>query len=299
MITKFDEIYEAAKGVKRKKTISVAMADDFSVLSAIKEISERGIADALLVGDSKKIKEISEQVGYQVRGESIIHAKEQEEIATRSVELVNSHQADILMKGHISTPVLMKAVLDKEKGLRTGEILSHVAVAEVQTYHKLILLSDGGINILPDLETKKSIVRNIVYVANRLQINVPKIAALCPIEKVNPKIQETVDAAELQDMAESGEFGNIILEGPIATDVALSAEAAKRKGINSRIAGDSDAFLVPNLTTGNAFIKVLMFLANAKVGGIVIGAKVPIVLLSRADKPTEKLNSIALSILLC
>ena len=137
----------------------------------------------------------------------------------------------------------------------------------------------------------------MVLVANRLGIVKPNIAALCPIEKVNPKIQETVDAAELQKMAEKGELGDIVLEGPIAMDVALSAKAAERKGINSRIAGKTDAFLVPNITSGNAVIKVLMLLANAKVGGLVIGAKVPIILLSRSDKPEEKLNSIALSIL--
>jgi len=193
--------------------------------------------------------------------------------------------------------VLMKAVLNKETGLRKGDVLSHVAVAEVPTYHRLILFSDCGINIAPDLETKKAILRNIIAVAKGLGIEVPNIAALCPIERVNPKIQETVDAAALQEMAENGEFGDIVLEGPIAMDVALSSKAAELKGIKSKIAGKTDAFLVPNISCGNAVVKVLMLVVNAKAGGLVVGAKVPIILLSRSDRPEEKLNSIVLSIL--
>lgn len=297
VIKKFEEIYEAVQNLGQKKTISVAMADDVSVLEAVKVADEKGVAKFLLVGNQLKVKMIASQVGYDLKDEDIIPAYTDEEIASKSVELVRRGKAEILMKGHISTPILMKAVLNKETGLRTGNVLSHVAVAEVSTYHKLILLSDGGINILPDLETKIAILNNMVFVTNRLGIVRPNIAALCPIEKVNPKIQETVDAAELQEMSERGEFGEIVLEGPIAMDVALSAKAAERKGIKSRIAGKTDAFLVPNITTGNAVIKVLMFLANAKIGGLVIGAKVPIILLSRSDKPEEKLNSIALSIM--
>ncbi len=297
MIKTFEEIYEAVQNLGKKKTISVATADDVSVLEAVKVADEKGVAKFLLVGNQEKIKKIASQVGYDVEDEDIIPAYTDEEIASKSVELVRDGKAEILMKGHISTPILMKAVLNKETGLRMGNVLSHVAVVEVSTYHKLILLSDGGINITPDFETKIAILNNMVFVANRLGIVKPNIAALCPIEKVNPIIQETVDAVKLQEMSEKGEFGDIVLEGPIAMDVALSANAAERKGINSRIAGKTDAFLVPNITSGNAVIKVLMFLANAKVGGLVIGAKVPIILLSRSDKPEEKLNSIALSIL--
>jgi len=297
MIKKFEEIYEAAQNLGQKKTISVAMADDVSVLEAVKVADEKGVAKFLLVGNQVKVKMIASQVGYDVKDEDIIPAYTDEEIASKSVELIRDGKAEILMKGHISTPILMKAVLNKETGLRMGNVLSHVAVAEVSTYHKLILLSDGGINILPDLETKIAILNNMVFVANRLGIVKPNIAALCPIENVNPKIQETVDAAKLQEMSKNGKFGDAVLEGPIAMDVALSAKAAERKGITSKIAGQTDGFLVPNITTGNAVIKVLMLLANAEVGGLVIGAKVPIILLSRSDKPEEKLNSIALSIL--
>ncbi len=296
MLRTFDEIFQKVESVRCRKTIAIAMAEDFSVLEASKTISERGIANTILVGDPAKIVQVAAQVGFTIQPDLIVPAFSEEENAVQAVQLVREGRAEILMKGHISTPVLMKAVLNREMGLRKGDILSHVAVAEVPTYPRLILLTDGGINILPDLATKKCILRNVIDVAQKLEIVSPRIAVLCPIEKVNPKIQETVDAAELQRLAEAGEFGDVILEGPIATDVALSARAAQRKGLPSRIAGETDIFLVPNLTCGNAFIKILMFLANARVGGVVVGAKVPIILLSRADNPEEKLYSIALAL---
>lgn len=296
MLRTFAEIFQKVESVHRRKTIAIAMAEDFSVLEASKTISERGIANTILVGDPAKIEQVAAQVGFTIQPDLIVPAFSEEENAAQAVKLVREGRAEILMKGHISTPVLMKAVLNRETGLRKGDVLSHVAAAEVPTYPRLILLTDGGINILPDLETKKCILRNVIGVAQKLEIVPPRIAVLCPIEKVNPKIQETVDAAELQRLAEAGEFGDVILEGPIATDVALSARAAQRKGLPSRIAGETDIFLVPSLTCGNAFIKILMFLANARVGGVVVGAKAPIILLSRADNPEEKLYSIALAL---
>lgn len=297
MIKNYAEILAAVQANKRRKTISIAMADDPSVLHAIKAVAEKGLAKAVLVGDSRRIKAIAEKVGYPVTDEMIVHAVEEREIAFRAVEQIRNGTAEILMKGHISTPILMKAVLDRDTGLRTGSILSHVAVAEVPTYPKMLISGDGGITITPDLAAKQAILNNMIGVCRKLTIEQPKICALCPIEKINPKIQETVDAAELQKLAESGEFGDIILEGPMAMDVALSADAARKKGIASRIAGDTDVILVPNITSGNAIIKLLMYLANAKVGGLVMGAKVPIILLSRSDKPEEKFNSMILALL--
>jgi len=297
MIKSYLDILNAVQENNRKKTISIAMADDASVLKAIKAIDEKGIAHAVLVGNSERIKAIAKEVDYHITDDMIVHANDESEIAFKAVEQIRSGRANILMKGHISTPILMKAVLDRETGLRKGSILSHVAVAEVPTYPKMLITSDGGINIAPDMEAKKAILENMVDVCRKLRIDQPKICALCPIEKINPKIQETVDAAELQRLAEAGEFGDIILEGPMAMDVALSAEAARKKGLDSRIAGDTDAILVPNITSGNAIIKILMYLANAKVGGLVVGAKVPIILLSRSDKPEEKFNSMILAIL--
>lgn len=298
MLRTYDEIFRRVEATVRRKTIAIAMAEDFSVLGACQSVTEKGLANTLLVGDPTRIKKVADAIGFDLPPDAIVPAYTEEESAAKAVQLVRTGRAEILMKGHASTPVLMKAVLNRNTGLRKGDILSHVAVAEVPTYPRLILLTDGGINILPDLETKKAILRNALTVAARLEIAPPRVAVLCPIEKVNPKIQETLDAAELQQLAEKGVFGDAIVEGPIATDVALSAQAAERKGLTSRIAGQTDLFLVPNLTCGNALIKILMFLANAKVGGIVMGASVPIILLSRADNPEEKLYSIALALLL-
>lgn len=298
MIRSFAEIFQNVEAQKHRKTIAIAMAEDNSVLEACRCIQEKDLAQMLLVGEPSKIRQVADEIGWDLAAESIIPAYSEEECALKAVESVREGRAEILMKGHISTPILMKAVLNREVGLRKGDILSHIAVAEVATYPRLILLTDGGINILPDLATKQAILRNALVVAQKLKIEQPHVAVICPIEKVNPKIPETVDASDLQKLAQQGVFGDIILEGPIATDVALSAQAAERKGLVSRIAGRTDIFLVPNLTCGNAFIKVLMFLAQAKVGGIVMGAQVPIILLSRADSPAEKLNSIALALLL-
>ncbi len=298
MIKTFQQIKEKISDIKKIKKISIAKADSESVIRAIMEVEKLNIAQGVFVGDKYKITAIAKSIDYKINPDAIIHETDDKKIAEKSIQLINDGQADVLMKGQISTPILMKAVLDKENGLRTGEVLSHVAVTEVPTYHKLLVLSDGGINILPELDTKKSILRSIIAMNKALGNNAPKVGALCAIEKVNPKMPETEDAAALQKMSKNGEFGNAIVEGPIAMDVALSAKAAEKKGIDSQIAGDIDSFLVPNIATGNAIIKIMMKLANAKVGGVVEGAKVPIILLSRSDTAAEKLNSISLAILL-
>jgi len=274
------------------------MADDPSVLAALKDVEQKGIAESILIGNPTQIQALAEELHFPVSENQIVPAVEDQEIAALAVEQIRKGRADILMKGHIATPILMKAVLDRDKGLRKGDVLSHVAVAEIPTYPKFLIMGDGGINITPDLEAKKAILNNMLQVSQKLQIARPKVAVLCPIEKVNPKIPETIDAAELQKLAEAGQFGNIILEGPIAMDVALSAEAAAKKGIKSAIAGQTDVLLVPNITCGNALIKILMCLTESRVGGLVVGATVPIILLSRSDNPEEKFNSILLAILI-
>ena len=298
MIKSYQQIKEKITHIQNIKKISIAKAESESVIRAIMEVEKLNIAKGIFVGDSEKIKAIAKNLDYKIDEDAIVHETDDVLIAEKSIQLINDGKADVLMKGQILTPTLMKAVLNKEKGLRTGEVLSHVAVAEVPTYEKMLIFSDGGINILPDLETKKSILRSIISMGHALGNDEPKIGALCAIETINPKMPETVEAAELQKMSEAGEFGNAIVEGPIAMDVALSAKAAHKKGLDSKIAGEIDGFLVPNITAGNGLIKILMKLANAKVGGIVVGAKVPIILLSRSDTANEKLNSISLAILL-
>ncbi len=297
MLKNYQDIKEKVINIKELKKIVIANPDSFSVIRAFKEVEKYNIAEGLYVGNAENIKSIAKDMDFEIDDSRIYNVTDEKAIEKKSIELIRSGQGDVLMKGMVSTPVLMKAVLDKENGLRTGEVLSHVAVASIPTYHKMLIFSDGGININPDLKTKESIIRSIIQMTKALEIETPKIGCLCPIEKVNPKIQETVDADQLQKMAETGKFGDVIVEGPIAMDVALSSKAADKKGLTSKIAGDIDAFLVPNISTGNAVIKILLQLGNAKVGGLVVGARVPIILLSRSDSAEEKLNSIALSIL--
>lgn len=298
MISSFDEIFKKLVKAQKRKTISVAMPDNTSVLKALKEVEARNLAKVLLVGPKDEILDNARKLDHSIDTSRIYNAKNEKEIAKKSVELIRNGEAELLMKGKISTPVLMKAVLDRDKGLRNGNILSHVGVMEVDNYDKFLAVSDGGINIAPGLEDKKAILRNMIGTLHDLNIEKPQIGLLCPIEKVNDKIEETVHAAKLQKMAENGEFGKTLVEGPIAMDVALSKEAANKKGLKNRIAGQVDGLLVPNITTGNAFLKGMIYLAKAKVGGVVVGAQVPIILLSRADSPIQKLCSIALAIYL-
>ncbi|MGB2989457.1 MAG: phosphate acyltransferase, partial [Candidatus Zixiibacteriota bacterium] len=201
---------------------------------------------------------------------------------------------EILMKGKVDTSTLLKAVLDKESGLRTGAFLSHVAVVEVSSYPKFMLVTDGGMNIRPDIRQKVEIIENAVEVAKRLRVERPKVACLAAVELVNPDMQETVDAAGLVKMAERGDIKDVVIDGPIAFDAAINLEAARTKGIVSPVAGDTDIFLVPDIASGNIFVKSLIYLAGAKVGGLVVGGGAPIVLLSRSDSAQTKLYSMAL-----
>jgi len=295
MVKTFDDIRKLAKK-RGKKVISIAMPESLSILEAVKELKEEGMIDAVLVGDSENIKKLLDDVRLDIDRKNIIHATDPVEAGYLSVQAIKDGAADILMKGRIPTPDLMKAVLDKEKGLRKGKLLSHVTVAEAPNYDRLLIVSDGGINIRPDIEKKIQIIKNAIVLAKSLGIAHPNIGILCPIERVNPKIPETVDAAELVRLTEKGEFGDVSLEGPIAMDVILSEEAAAKKGIESKIAGKTDIIIVHDVTTGNAILKTLIWLVGAKVGGVVLGAKVPIVLLSRSDTKKEKMLSMLLSI---
>ena len=190
----------------------------------------------------------------------------------------------------------IKAVLNKKFNFRTGRLLSHVSLLEIPNYDKLLIITDGGMVIYPTLEQKKEIIINAIEVANKLGVEKPKIAVLAAIEKVSPSMVETEDAKALEDMAKSGEFGNVILEGPMAMDVAMSKEAAEIKGIESKVSGDPDILIVPNIACGNILAKGLIYLAQSKIGGIISGAQKPVILLSRADNADTKLNSIAFGV---
>lgn len=283
------------KGVKK---VAVAVAEDIEVLLAIKQAMEEGIAIPVLVGNKEKIEAVAKEVDLNLEGIEIIHEADGTLASRIATELVSSGKAQVLMKGLIDTSVIMKQVLDGEIGLRSGKVISHVAVFQVPTYHKVFLVTDAAMNISPDLYMKKEILENAVELAKALDINNPKVAVLASKEKVSTKMEATVHAKELSDMNKNGEISGCIVDGPLALDNAINKESARIKGIESEVAGDADILLAPNIDAGNVLYKSLNFFANAKSAGLIVGTKAPIVLTSRADNEEAKLNSIALGVLM-
>jgi len=297
-ITGFDQLLSVVKDTERKK-LAIASAEGEEIIEAVKQAMEEKIISPVLVGDQAKLTELCREKKLDLAEVEIVNAPDPKLAAGVAVERVKQGKAEMLMKGKVDTSTLLKAVLDKESGLRTGAFLSHVAVMEVEGYPKLMLVTDGGMNIRPDIKQKAEIISNAVEVAKKLGIQKPKVACLAAVELVNPDMQETVDAAGLVKMAERGDIKDAIIDGPIAFDVAISQESARTKGIISPVAGDTDIFLVPDIASGNIFVKSLIYLADAKIGGLVVGAGAPIVLLSRADSAQTKLYSMALGAMIC
>ena len=293
MVKTLDELLELAK-VKVKKTLSVAVAQDNVVLKAVVEAVKLQIVDAILVGDEEKIREIAAKENLSLENITIVNEKNIVGAATKAVELVTNGEAHFIMKGMLGTSDLLKAVLNKEAGLRGKGLLSHVMVYDIPSYHKLLFLTDGGMVTYPELKDKIEIINNAVEVAHALQINVPKVAPICAVEVVNPSMQATLDAAALSLMNKRGQIKGCLIDGPLGLDNAISKEAAEHKGIISEVAGDSDILLVPNIEAGNFLGKSLTYFAKAESAGIIVGAKCPVVLVSRADSAKSKLYSIAL-----
>ena len=297
MIKKLEELLSMAKS-KEKKTISVAAAHDKEVLTAVTEAVALGIVDAILVGDENKIKDICEKDNLSLNNITIIDESDVVKCAAKAVELVATGKAGFIMKGLLNTSDLLKAVLNKEVGLRGAGLLSHVMIYDVPTYHKLLFLTDGGMVTYPELKDKIGIINNAVSVAHKLGIDNPKIAPICAAETVNPAMQATIDASVLSQMNKRGQIKGCIIDGPLGLDNAVSEEAARHKGIVSEVAGDSDILLVPNIESGNFLGKALTYFAGAVNAGVIIGAKCPVVLVSRADTAKSKLYSIALGSLI-
>ena len=294
MIKNLEALLKQAKEQKTMKLV-VAAAQDEDVLLAVAKAYEERIIDPILVGDASMIQDIIDKHHLNLKASQIINIIDLEEVATYSVKLVKDGEADFVMKGLIDTAVLLKAVLNKEDGLRTDRHLSHVMVYDIPAYHKLMFFTDGGMNIAPDLEAKKSITKNAIQVAKALGVEKVKVACLAAKEKVNPKMIATVDAKALADFGQQGLFGeNVIVEGPLAFDLIVSKEAAMTKGFKSEITGDVDVVVVPTIEVGNGIGKSLTYLSQAKSAGIIMGASAPVVLVSRADSFEDKLNSIAL-----
>lgn len=294
MIKSVKDLLAVAKQGKSMRLV-VAAAQDEDVLSAVCKAAEESIITPILVGNEKDIRKIAEAHQLDVSGYEIIQVEDLKETAKVAVKLVSDGKGDFLMKGLIDTAILLKAVLDKEIGLRTDSLLSHVMIYEVPHYHKLLFLTDGGMNIEPSYEEKVKITQNAITVCKAMGIDTVKVAGIAAKEKVNEKMLATVDARKLQELSQTGHFGEgVIVEGPLALDLAVSKEAAVTKNFKSEIAGDVDVLLVPTIEVGNGIGKTLTYLAGADSAGIIMGAKVPVVLVSRADSYDAKLNSIAL-----
>ncbi|MFA5577752.1 MAG: bifunctional enoyl-CoA hydratase/phosphate acetyltransferase [Tissierellaceae bacterium] len=292
-INSLEKLLEVKKG--QSKNLAVVACHDEEVLEAVVEAYRLGIAKPILVGDREKTLAIGEEKKLDLSPFKIVDEKDLNLAAEIGVKMVRNGEANFIMKGLVDTSILLKAVLNKEWGLRTDSLLSHVMVYEIADYHKLIYLTDGGMNLAPGVDDKVKIIENAALVARAMGNKVIKVACLAAKEKVDTKMQATVDAGELKSKYQKGEFSkDIVVEGPMALDLAVSSESAKIKGYKSEVAGDADILLVPNIEMGNGIGKSITYFAGGKSAGIVMGAKAPIVLVSRADNHLAKLYSIAL-----
>lgn len=296
MIKDFQTILSCAKAAG-PKTLAVAAAEDADVLCAVEHARQEGIILPILVGDKAKIESLIQESNICHKGYEIIDIGDNGEACVKAVELVKTGQALTLMKGFVDTSVILKAILKKDAGLKPKGLLSHVGVLKTDKYDRFFIISDSAINISPSLEDKACIIENAVEVAHALGNMEPKVALICPVEKVNEKIISTLHAAELVKMNESGRIKGCIVGGPFALDNAVSMEAAKHKGVTHPVAGQADILITPNLEVGNVLNKAMEYFANTEKAGIIMGAGAPIVLTSRASSSASKLNSIALAVL--
>ena len=291
-------LLEYAKQVGPRK-ISVAMAEDAEVLEAVEEARKAGIANAVLVGNGDKIAEIAGKLGIDLGNYEIVDERGGEPaVALAAVELVSSGKAEILMKGMIKTANFLRGVLHKEKGLRTGSLISHVYVHHVEGYDRIFFICDPAFNMYPDLGEKVKILENTVRLAHAFGVEKPKVAVLAAVEVVNPDMPCTLDAAAIAQMNRRGQIKGCIVDGPFALDNAISEESAAHKGIVSEVAGKADILLVPDIDAGNMMAKAIVYMTNNKTAGLVLGAKAPVVLTSRSDSAETKLLSIASAVAL-
>ena len=295
MSKSFDEIISKVKECEMK-TVAVSVAQDDAVLEAVREAKEKGIANAILVGDEAKIREIAASIDMDLTGYEIIDEPDMIAASLKAVKLAHDGKADMYMKGLIDSKNFLKSVLDKEVGLRTGGPLSHVAVFDVPGVEQLLFLTDVAFMTYPTLEDKVSIINNTVPVCNACGIDMPKVAPLAAVEVINPKMPVTLEAAELTKMNEEGKITGCIVDGPLSLDLAIDPKAAKHKGATDRkIQGDADVLLFPDIHAGNLVYKVMVRVEGAKNGCILTGTKVPCILTSRSDTFETKVNSIALA----
>ncbi|MBC7234491.1 MAG: bifunctional enoyl-CoA hydratase/phosphate acetyltransferase [Chloroflexi bacterium] len=280
------------------KKVAVAAAAEAHVLSAVRQAQDLGMAECLLADDVSKLHTIAEEHDIDLSDMTLLDIPDAEEAARQVMLMARRGEADVVMKGTLATASFMRAALDRDGGLRTGRLFTHVAVFEIPTFDRLLLITDAGVVIAPDIYQKIEIVQNGIDVAQKLGIETPKVAVLAASEFVNPKIPTTIDAANLSKMAERGQIRGGIVDGPLALDNAISAESAQAKGINSPVAGQADILIVPDVEAGNLLAKAITYFGGGEMAGVVVGGCAPIVVTSRSDSPTTKLVSIALGILL-
>lgn len=295
VLTKLTQLNELAKRSGKKKRLVVAAAQDEHSMEAVAAVAKLGIIEPILVGSGKKIRALSDKLGLDLSGMTIVEEENDNKAVARAVKLVHDHEGDILMKGNVPTATLLRGVLDKECGLRKSDVLSHFALFEVPTYHKLLGLTDAAMVIAPDLKTKIAIINNAVDFMNRLGITNPKVALLGAVEVVNESMPATMDAAIIAKMNQRKQIKNCLIDGPLAYDNAVSLESALHKGIVSDVAGDADLLVVPDIEAGNVLYKAFGFSCNATLAANVLGAAAPIVLTSRSDTEEAKQASIIMA----
>lgn len=295
MLTKLEDLRQFLPDKKHKKKLVLAASQDAHSLGAVMRAAEEGIIEPILVGDKEKTEGLAEVMKLDLKGVKFHEVLDPLEAVAAAVKLISNGEAEVLMKGKVGTSSMLKAVLSKEFGLRTGNLLSHFALFEVETYHKLIGVTDVAMNIAPTLDEKIGIVNNAVSVLNKLGIPEPKVAVLGAVEMVNTSMSATLDAALLSKMNQRGQIRHCLIDGPLAFDNAVSLESARHKEIKSEVAGETDLLLMPDIEVGNVLYKSLVFFANAKVASMIVGAAAPIVLTSRSDSEQAKFDSILLA----
>jgi phosphate acetyltransferase len=294
--SKYERLIAKAKQVAAAQTVVVHPCDESSLRGPV-EAAELGIIAPILVGPAAKIKKVAAEHGIEIGKFQIVDAPHSEEAAERAVELIHEGKGELLMKGSLHTDELMRAVTNSKTGLRTARRISHIFIMDVPTYPETLFVTDAAINIFPDLDAKRDIVQNAVDLFTQVGLGVPRVAILSAVETVTLKIPSTIDAAALCKMADRGQITGAILDGPLAFDNAISPEAAKIKGIQSPVAGKAQILVVPDLEAGNMLAKNLIFLSKADSAGLVLGARVPIVLTSRADSVRSRMASCAAAVL--
>ena len=293
---KYDQLLERCRGLAPIPTAVAYPCEETALAGAI-DAGTQGLIVPILVGPSATIAEIAKAKGIDLGGVQIVDVADSRASAAKAVELVRQGKAELLMKGSLHSDEVLGAVIAKETGLRTGRRLSHAFLMDVPTYHKVLIVTDAAINIAPTLEEKVDICQNAIDLARTFGVERPKVAILAAVETVNSKMPATLDAAALCKMAERGQIKGGMLDGPLAFDNAISRDAAKMKGITSEVAGDPDILLAPDLEAGNMMAKMLSFLANADSAGLVLGARVPVILTSRADSLRSRIASCAVAVL--